>query len=146
MLNFIPISALTGVMAVVVTHTFKWTSLIAVARAFLPAGVQRALGCRTGGGCTVPCCGEVPELGRFDALVVIVVSVLTVYTNIAYSVIGGLVLAHGRAFLAERGWLGSSGGAGLAAADAAKGTVEMSPSAADASERHDGFGEVEAGR
>ena len=57
------------------------------------------------------------ELGRFDALVVVVVSVLTVYTNIAYSVIGGLLLAHGRAFLAERGWLGSSGGAGLAAAE-----------------------------
>ena len=83
-------------MAVVVTHTFKWTSLIAVARAFLPASTQRAAGCRAGGGCSVPCCGEVPELGRFDAFVVVVVSVLTVYTNIAYSVILGLLLV-GRA-------------------------------------------------
>jgi hypothetical protein len=83
-------------MAVVVTHTFKWTSLIAVARAFLPASTQRAAGCRTGGSCSVPCCGEVPELGRFDAFVVVVVSVLTVYTNIAYSVILGLLLV-GRA-------------------------------------------------
>jgi len=154
-LNYIPISALTGVMAVVVTHTFKWTSLIAVARAFLPASTQRAIGCRTGGGCSVPCCGEVPELGRFDAFVVVVVSVLTVYTNIAYSVILGLLLAHGQAYFAKRGWAGcyttGGSGGGLAASDGAKGTpnmgtVEMSSSSPDLSERHEGFDDVDVGR
>jgi len=154
-LNYIPISALTGVMAVVVTHTFKWTSLIAVARAFLPASTQRAIGCRTGGGCSVPCCGEVPELGRFDAFVVVVVSVLTVYTNIAYSVILGLLLAHGQAYFAKRGWAGcyttGGSGGGLASSDGAKGTpnmgtVEMSSSSPDLSERHEGFDDVDVGR
>ena len=64
MLNVIPISALTGVMFVVVTHTFKWTSVVAVARALLPASALRAVGCG-GGECRVPCCGQVRQLGRF---------------------------------------------------------------------------------
>ena len=122
MLNVIPISALTGVMFVVVTHTFKWTSVVAVARALLPASALRAVGCG-GGECRVPCCGQVRQLGRFDALIVVVVSVMTVYTNIAYSVILGLLLAHGRKFFARRARTGA-----LGATDSAK-AVEMSSSA-----------------
>lgn len=141
-LNVIPISALTGVMVVVVTHTFKWTSLIAVARAFVPASALRAAGCRTGSGCSVPCCGQVPELSRFDAFVVVVVSVLTVYTNIAYSVILGLLLAHGQAFFSKRAHAGS-----LAASDGAK-TVEMSsgtdPDLSDPAQ--EGFDQSDVGR
>lgn len=54
----------------------------------MPTAVLRALRCAEGS-CRIPCCGEVPRLSPFDGVVVVSVSLLTVYTNIAYSVIAG---------------------------------------------------------
>ena len=146
-LNFIPISALTGVMIVVVVHTFKWSSISAVSRALLPASARRRLGAsyeqclQSAGGAGSMCAPPPPasgggdeamrRLSRFDALVIVVVSVMTVLTNIAYSVILGLLMCHGWSMLRRRGSL--PGGArarpehGLGAADSAakQGELEL---------------------
>jgi MFS superfamily sulfate permease-like transporter len=43
LLNAVPVSALTGVMLVVVMHTFRWSSLPYIASAALPSEEVRAL-------------------------------------------------------------------------------------------------------
>jgi len=95
LLNFIPISALAGVMIVVVLHTFKWAKVPMILSAFLPRD------CREPFNKTICCClpkslqwMKLPlEVDRWEALIIIVVSVLTIMLNLVYGVGAGIVMA-----------------------------------------------------
>ncbi|KAK3251244.1 hypothetical protein CYMTET_39413 [Cymbomonas tetramitiformis] len=80
-LNFIPVSALAGVMIVVVLHTFKWFSLKMMLAAALPLSVRQLIGI-----------GNV-KVQRMDAVVILVVCVVTIVTNLAYAVLAGIVIS-----------------------------------------------------
>lgn len=77
LLNFIPVAALAGIMIVVVLHTFKWFSLGMVLAAVLPKTLRDRLNLHR----------KVP---RIEALVVLVVTVLSKQTNIAVAVLVGV--------------------------------------------------------
>lgn len=84
LLNHVPISALTGVMLVVVIHTFRWTSLPYFVGAVLPRRVRAR--CRIGR-------FQLPVvIDRWEALVAVVVAVITVLSNLVYAVVAGVVL------------------------------------------------------
>lgn len=74
LLNHVPISALTGIMVVVVLHTFRWSSLPYFAAALLPKSVRGR--CRLGR-------FRLPvAVDRWDALVALVVTIVTVVSNL----------------------------------------------------------------
>mmetsp|Transcript_54789 Transcript_54789/g.127888 ORF Transcript_54789/g.127888 Transcript_54789/m.127888 type:complete len:641 (+) Transcript_54789:45-1967(+) len=77
LLNYIPVAALAGIMIVVVLHTFKWFSLGMILSAVLPKTLRNRLNLHR----------KVP---RIEALVVLVVTVLSKQTNIAIAVIVGV--------------------------------------------------------
>jgi len=76
-LNFIPVAALSGIMMVVVLHTFKWQSLLMVVNV-LPKRVRSLFGHY----------GE-RKIPRVEVLVIALVTLLSIVTNIAYSVLAG---------------------------------------------------------
>jgi len=77
LLNYIPVAALAGIMIVVVLHTFKWFSLGMVLAAILPKCVRDRLNLHR----------KVP---RIEALVVLVVTILSYLINIAVGVLVGV--------------------------------------------------------
>eukprot|EP00434_Breviolum_minutum_P026311 symbB.v1.2.023254.t1/scaffold2112.1/size106475/4 len=77
LLNFIPVAALAGIMIVVVLHTFKWFSLGMIFAAILPKCLRDYLNLHR----------KVP---RIEALVVLVVTILSKQTNIAVAVLVGV--------------------------------------------------------
>ncbi|KAG8469992.1 hypothetical protein KFE25_006447 [Diacronema lutheri] len=85
LLNHVPISALTGVMLVVVVHTFRWSSLGYFVAALVPTAEQRAR-CRLGRLRLPVACD------RWDALVAALVTAVTVACNLMYAVVLGVVL------------------------------------------------------
>jgi len=88
-LNFIPVAALSGIMLVVVLHTFKWFSLKMLATAILPQSMLERLGLKK----TVP---------RYEIVVIFVVTLVANFpkgTNIAYAVfVGSAISAWGFAW------------------------------------------------
>ena len=76
-LDFIPISALAGVMIVVVLHTFKWAKIPIVLSACLPCSWRKPI--NESMACTpLPKWLRLPlEVDRWEALIIVVVSVLT---------------------------------------------------------------------
>lgn len=82
LLNYIPVAALSGIMLVVVLHTFKWFSVKMVLAAALPQKYRNKFGLKH----------KVP---RIEVLVIVVVTVLCKWpegTNIAYAVGVGLAI------------------------------------------------------
>jgi len=80
LLNYIPMSALAGVMIVVVLHTFKWFSVPMVLAAALPESMRKPL--------------HLPEkVDRFDMFIVAAVTTIVIVVNLVYAVGVGLVLA-----------------------------------------------------
>merc|ERR1711988_1191035 len=79
-LNYIPVAALSGIMLVVVLHTFKWQSLWMLIN-FAPSSIRRK-------------CGKYGErkIPRVEIVVIIVVTLMSILTNIAYSVIIGTAI------------------------------------------------------
>lgn len=77
LLNYIPVAALAGIMIVVVLHTFKWFSLGMVLAAVLPKCARDRLNLHR----------KVP---RIEAMVVLVVTILSKQTNIAVAVLVGV--------------------------------------------------------
>jgi len=77
-LNYIPVAALAGIMLVVVLHTFKWFSLKMVINV-LPRCGRRQLGTQS----------KVP---RIEVVVIVFVTLLCIFTNIAYAVIAGVAV------------------------------------------------------
>eukprot|EP00747_Dinoflagellata_sp_TGD_P203302 gnl/TRDRNA2_/TRDRNA2_76925_c3_seq1.p1 gnl/TRDRNA2_/TRDRNA2_76925_c3~~gnl/TRDRNA2_/TRDRNA2_76925_c3_seq1.p1 ORF type:complete len:321 (-),score=60.62 gnl/TRDRNA2_/TRDRNA2_76925_c3_seq1:509-1393(-) len=76
LLNFIPVAALSGVMLVVVLHTFKWHSLKLIFAALLPASIAERLGIKS----------KVPRIEVFVIFIVTLLSNWPAGTNIAYAV------------------------------------------------------------
>jgi len=91
-LDFIPISALAGVMIVVVLHTFKWAKVPMVISALVPASWREPINksiC-----CCLPKWMQLPlEVDRWEALIIVVVSGLTIGFNLVVGVGVGVVLA-----------------------------------------------------
>merc|ERR1719343_1414399 len=83
MLNYIPVAALSGIMIVVVIHTFKWFSIGMVLAAFLPASIRRL------GGDYLK-----QKVPRLEVCVIIVVTILCITpgSNIAFAVIAGVTI------------------------------------------------------
>jgi len=80
LLNYIPLASLSGIMMVVVVHTFKWNSLKIILAAFK----FRWMRDYTDFHYRIPV-GEV--------VVIVTVTILTVLTNLVYAVIFGLAIA-----------------------------------------------------
>jgi len=79
LLNYIPVSALAGIMLVVVLHTFKWFSLKMLLCAFLPKTARDKLGLKS----------KVP---RVEVAVIVIVTLMSIFLNIAYSVLLGVAI------------------------------------------------------
>jgi len=84
-INILPVSALAGVMFNVVYHTFEWSSLKLMAVALLPKSFRdrflRAEGSRS------------KKIRRADALVILVVTVVTLLSDLAVAVGCGVALS-----------------------------------------------------
>merc|ERR1712217_747287 len=78
LLNYIPVAALAGIMLVVVLHTFKWFSL-AILVATLPACIRNRVNLQQ-------------KIPRIEAFVILLVTLMAVFTNIAYAVISGMAV------------------------------------------------------
>jgi SulP family sulfate permease len=93
LLNYIPIASLAGVMIVVVLHTFKWAKIPMVFAASMPSQwrpkINKVLSCRC-----YPEWMRLPlEVDRWEAMIIVVVSSLTVLHNLVVGVGVGLVLS-----------------------------------------------------
>jgi len=95
-LDFIPIAALAGVMIVVVLHTFKWAKIPMVIAMFLPASWRA----KVNGFCACkafPAWLRLPdEVDRWEAFIILAVTVLTIAYNLVIAVGAGLFLACAR--------------------------------------------------
>eukprot|EP00922_Rhytidocystis_sp_ex-Travisia-forbesii_P057333 GHVS01084935.1.p1 GENE.GHVS01084935.1~~GHVS01084935.1.p1 ORF type:complete len:749 (+),score=92.11 GHVS01084935.1:236-2482(+) len=80
-LNYIPIAALSGIMFVVVIHTFQWYSILMVIASFLPQCVRKR--------------HRIFErkINRWDAVIIVVVTVLCPLTNLAVAAGTGICIA-----------------------------------------------------
>jgi SulP family sulfate permease len=87
LLNFIPIVALTGIMFVLALHTFAWPSIPYVIAALLPNERWRSR-VRLFGRPLLPA-----NVDRYDALIMLAVTVISAISNIVYATGAGLVLA-----------------------------------------------------
>lgn len=80
-LNYIPVAALSGVMFVVVIHTFKWFSIPMVFSTILPARIRK-------------CHPQLRrKIKRWDACIIVVVSILTPITDLLLAVCVGVFMA-----------------------------------------------------
>jgi SulP family sulfate permease len=79
-LNYIPVAALTGVMIVVVLHTFKWSSLGICLAAILPQSTRESWNFHR-------------KINFFEVITFLVVTVVTIATNLVYAVFVGTSLA-----------------------------------------------------
>lgn len=93
-LDFIPIASLAGVMIVVVLHTFKWAKLPMIVSALLPQSWRRPINEKMCGCKKFPAWLRLPEeVDRWEAIIIVVVSVLTIQFNLVIGVGVGLVLS-----------------------------------------------------
>ena len=80
----IPVSALVGVMFNVCYHTFEWSSLKLIFLAALPLKArERFFGKKT----------STQQIRRMDALVILVVTLVTLFTDLATAVAVGMVIS-----------------------------------------------------
>merc|ERR1712167_417176 len=79
-MGYIPVAALTGIMIVVVLHTFKWFSLRMMIAAVLPESTRKNMGWHF-------------KVNKFEALTIIVVTVVTIISNLVYGVFVGTAMA-----------------------------------------------------
>lgn len=77
-LNYIPVAALAGIMLVVVLHTFKWFSLKLLVNC-LPRCGRKHLGTQS-------------KIPRIEVFVIVLVTLLSIFSNIAYAVIAGVAV------------------------------------------------------
>eukprot|EP00923_Selenidium_pygospionis_P037908 GHVN01066337.1.p1 GENE.GHVN01066337.1~~GHVN01066337.1.p1 ORF type:complete len:634 (+),score=59.17 GHVN01066337.1:3438-5339(+) len=80
-LNYIPIAALTGVMFIVVIHTFKWFSVPMIIVSFLP---EKLRACHK---------SLNRKIKRWDAVVILLVTVLTPLFDLFVAVLAGVCLS-----------------------------------------------------
>uniref|UniRef100_A0A7S1RMC9 SLC26A/SulP transporter domain-containing protein n=1 Tax=Alexandrium catenella TaxID=2925 RepID=A0A7S1RMC9_ALECA len=82
--NRIPVSALVGVMFNVVYHTFEWHSLKLILLAAMPEKTRLKLFSKKTGH---------QKMRRFDAVIIVAVTLVTLFTNLATAVGVGMLLA-----------------------------------------------------
>jgi SulP family sulfate permease len=83
-LNYIPVSALAGIMLVVVLHTFKWFSVGIMVSSVMPSFVRNALHNN--------CYSFERKIPRIEAFTILLVTLCAYFLNIAYAVGAGLAL------------------------------------------------------
>mmetsp|Transcript_150972 Transcript_150972/g.366679 ORF Transcript_150972/g.366679 Transcript_150972/m.366679 type:complete len:512 (-) Transcript_150972:360-1895(-) len=83
-INILPVAALAGVMFNVVYQTFEWGSLKLLAVSVLPKSIRQFL--REEG-------GQYKKIRRTDAAIIVVVTVVTMLTDLAVAVGCGILLA-----------------------------------------------------
>ncbi|CAM9746326.1 unnamed protein product [Choristocarpus tenellus] len=81
LINLIPLAGLVGVMLVIAFRTFDWGSLLMVLAAALPKGLRGYPGVQD------------KKIRRADALIIVVVTVATPFTNLAIAVGLGILVA-----------------------------------------------------
>lgn len=79
-LNYIPVASLVGIMMVVVFHTFKWSSLRLMLASLMSKDKREKYGFHY-------------KVQRFDTFVILTVTILTLFTNLAIAVIAGVMLS-----------------------------------------------------
>jgi SulP family sulfate permease len=84
LINQIPVSALVGVMFDVCYHTLEWRSLTLMLLAALPASLREGLFSER---------ISKQRIRRADALIILLVTVVTLFTNLAEGVAVGMLLA-----------------------------------------------------
>ena len=84
-LNFVPIASLSGVMIVVVLHTFKWAKIPMVLAFFVPQKFRKTI--NTG------LCGCLPkwmhlpeEVDRWEVIIILAVTLITIFVNLVIAV------------------------------------------------------------
>ncbi len=80
-INIIPMSGLVGVMTVVVYHIFDWPSLPLVIQSLLPKSLKSTM-----------FSNNLNKISRMDALAVLVVTILTPFTNLATAIACGCLV------------------------------------------------------
>eukprot|EP00922_Rhytidocystis_sp_ex-Travisia-forbesii_P047346 GHVS01070511.1.p1 GENE.GHVS01070511.1~~GHVS01070511.1.p1 ORF type:complete len:557 (-),score=66.88 GHVS01070511.1:587-2257(-) len=80
-LNYIPIAALSGIMFVVVIHTFQWYSIPMVLSSFIPQRLRKRHRFLE------------RKINRWDAIIIVVVTVLCPLTNLAVAAGAGMCIA-----------------------------------------------------
>lgn len=80
LLNFIPLGALIGMMAIVVYRTFRWFTLKAFLSCFMPMQLRDRLGFHN-------------KMDRFDLAVIVIVSILTVVSSLLTACLIGIAIA-----------------------------------------------------
>jgi len=86
----VPASALVGLMLVVVVHTFEWSSVPIVVVTFLPLSARNWLNN------TAVFRGRFNvhrKIRRADGAIILLVTMLTILTNLGYAIIAGVVFA-----------------------------------------------------
>ena len=91
-LNFVPIASLSGVMIVVVLHTFKWAKIPMVLAFFVPQKFRKTI--------NAGLCGCLPkwmhlpeEVDRWEVIIILAVTLITIFVNLVIAVGVGVVLA-----------------------------------------------------
>jgi len=84
-INIIPVSALVGVMFDVVFHTFEWGSLKLMALAAMPLKMREKFDGKTR--------RSNKKIRRADAFIILVVTLVTLFTDLAVAVATGMILA-----------------------------------------------------
>mmetsp|Transcript_40297 Transcript_40297/g.51931 ORF Transcript_40297/g.51931 Transcript_40297/m.51931 type:complete len:685 (-) Transcript_40297:355-2409(-) len=82
LINLIPIASLQGVMFMVVIHTFEWSSLKIVAVSCMPAWFRNHEKIST-----------FKKIKRTDAVIIVAVTVVTLFSDLAVAVACGVVLS-----------------------------------------------------
>jgi len=83
-IDCIPVSALAGVMFNVVYHTFEWSSLKLIGVACLPYSLRSQL---------LPEASMTTKIRRADAFVIVLVTVVTIFSDLAVAVGVGTILS-----------------------------------------------------
>ena len=80
LLNFIPLGALIGMMIIVVYRTFRWFTLTSLLACFMPHQLRERLGFHN-------------KMDRLDLSVIVLVSILTVISNLLIACLIGMSVA-----------------------------------------------------
>jgi len=88
-LEQVPAAALVGLMLVVVVHTFEWSSIPILIVTFLPLKARNYLNDKVFKGKW----NVHRKIRRADGIVILLVTILTILTNLGYAIIAGVLFA-----------------------------------------------------
>merc|ERR1712013_453684 len=85
----VPAAALVGLMLVVVVHTFEWSSIPILIVTFLPLSARNYLNDKVFRGRY----NVHRKIRRADGIVILLVTILTILSNLGYAIIAGVLFA-----------------------------------------------------